>query len=239
VGIKEFIVLFEDLKVCNHQEWIAYCESLKNELHDFDICETVDILRDILIKLPTDTVIVSDVGNNEFWVSQAYVLSGIKNRIVYSKAFGALGNAVAKGIGAYYQSDKPVVCFIGDQGFQFNIQELQLIAQEKLPITVCVINNSASGMIRDRQVLKYDGACCGTTPDTGFGCPDIKSIAGAYGFDYSETYKCSNKPLIVELKIKEDIALKPNLPIGNNLKNMLPTLPDRIFKQLDIGVNKD
>lgn len=84
-----------------------------------------------------DIPIVCDVGNNEFWISRAYIYAEIKNRILYSRSFGTLGNALPKAIGIYYAVRNPVVCFTGDQGIQMNIQELQYIAEFKLPISDC------------------------------------------------------------------------------------------------------
>ncbi len=62
-------------------------------------------------------MIVSDVGNNEFWVSRAYEYSGICNRILYSKSFGTLGCAIGKAIGACYYTQRPVL--YGHPEFEF------------------------------------------------------------------------------------------------------------------------
>ena len=230
--IKDFILNIDNVQFSSCEQWLNYCKQLKETLHGFDSCETVERICDVLCETPEDSVIVADVGNNEFWVAQAYILAEVKNRILYSKAFGVLGNAVCKSIGAYYATRKPVICFIGDQGFQLNVQELQLVSQEQLPITICIINNRASGMIRDRQIVKY-GECCGTTPETGFDCPNIKKIANAYDIEYRTQFKKSNEPLIVELMIDEDVVLKPNLPVGNSCKEMEPLVPDDVFQLLD------
>ena len=43
---------------------------------------------------------------------------------------------------------------MGDQGIQFNLQELQYISQHRLPIAVIICNNSASDMMRDSERMK-------------------------------------------------------------------------------------
>lgn len=111
----------------NHKEWLEVCKTLKFQLKDEDVNETVLLLSKLLKTLPKDCIIVNDVGNNEFWMSKACVYAGIANRTLYSKSFGALGNALGKAIGAYYATKRPVVAFVGDQGVQMNIQELQYI----------------------------------------------------------------------------------------------------------------
>ena len=105
-------------------------------------------------KIDENIPMVCDVGNNEFWISRAYIYAGIKNRILYSRAFGTLGNALPKAIGVHYVMNSPIVCFIGDQGMQMNIQELQYIAEFKIPILIFIINNESSGMIKDNERIK-------------------------------------------------------------------------------------
>ena len=79
---------------------------------------------------------VCDVGNNEFWCSQSYVRFKLQNRMLYSKSFGSLGSAIAKAIGVFYKTGNTVICFIGDQGLQMNIQEFQFISNHRIPIKV-------------------------------------------------------------------------------------------------------
>jgi acetolactate synthase-1/2/3 large subunit len=109
----------------NHSSWIEICNRLDKELHYADINPAVDKIANILGKISRDFIVVNDVGNNEFWVSRASVLLGISNRVMYSKSFGVLGCGLGKAIGAHYGTNKPVICFIGDQGLLMNIQELQ------------------------------------------------------------------------------------------------------------------
>lgn len=51
-----------------------------------------------------------DVGNNEFWASKAYELSGVKARTYYSKSFGALGCSLAKSIGIFIKTKAYCMC---------------------------------------------------------------------------------------------------------------------------------
>ena len=138
-----------------HEEWIKICDILKTELKKEDINSAVKSIISVLKQIDKDTNVITDVGNNEFWVSRAAVESGCENRVLYSKSFGALGCGLGKAIGAYYATKKPVVIFVGDQGVQLNIQELQFISQHNLPITTVLLNNNSSGMIRDREAASY------------------------------------------------------------------------------------
>jgi acetolactate synthase-1/2/3 large subunit len=162
------------------------------------------------------------------------------HRTYYSKSFGALGCGLGKAIGVYYATRKPVLCFVGDQGLQINIQELQFIGQHKLPIMIVLINNSASGMIRDRE-LSYR-KFLHTTKNSGFGSPNYKSIAEAYDLNYyllneevelDSLMSYNNLPKLVEMCISEDLSLTPNLPKGAKCQDMQPALAKEKYEYLN------
>ena len=214
-----------------HKEWINVCDILKTELKKEDINSAIKSIMSVLKQIDKDMKLVADVGNNEFWVSRAAVESGCENRVFYSKSFGALGCGLGKAIGVYYATGKPVLCFVGDQGLQMNIQELQFISQHKLPIFILVINNHTSGMIKDRETVLYNHYVH-TTSDSGYQTPALKELANAYGIDYLAGIKEFNRlqpiktPLLVELIINSSIGLTPNLPKGRKCQDMTPELSE-------------
>jgi len=215
----------------NHEDWIAVCNILKKDLKQEDINSAIEAIISILNQVEKDTVVVTDVGNNEFWVSRAVVESGCKNRVLYSKSFGALGCALGKAIGAYYASRKPVVCFVGDQGMQLNIQELLFISQHQLPITIVLLNNRTSGMIRDREMV-YFKKPLHTTHESGYVSPDFKLIAESYGIKQSE-HAHSNGPTLIEIPVYSNLSLSPVLPRGKKCQDMEPCLPRERYEYLD------
>lgn len=213
-----------------HEEWIKVCDILKTELKKEDINPAIESIISVLKQTDKETIVVNDVGNNEFWVSRASVESGCENRVLYSKSFGALGCGLGKAIGVYYANLKPVICFVGDQGLQLNIQELHFIAQHKLPISVVLLNNHSSGMIRDRELAVYD-KCLHTTKESGYLPPDFKALSMAYGFKYG-TFSI-NEPSFVEITLDESIGLTPNLPRGKKCQDMQPALNNDKFEYLN------
>ena len=222
----------------NHDEWKATCDTIRRELWDTDVNDVVLAIGDILQKMDGVYTIVSDVGNNEFWVSRACVHSKNTNRVLHSKSFGALGNAIGKAIGAYYATHSPVVVFVGDQGFQMNIQELQYIAQHNLPITIVLLNNHSSGMIKDREKAAGYSYCLHTTLDSGYGVPDFSKIAKAYGIEY-HSYKSNmrlNKyphPQLIEVNIPDSVELTPSLPRGRDCQDMEPRIDNTLYNRLN------
>lgn len=218
----------------NYDGWHKTCNTLKEKLFSTDNNYIVKNLYRKFLHLNKDTVIVCDVGNNEFWVSRAYEMAGITNRVLYSKSFGVLGCGIGKAIGASMKTGKKVLLVIGDQGLQLNIQELQVVAQENLPIEIMVINNNASGMIEDREKQKYN-KLIHTTPDSGYSSVDLKNIARVYNLDYVQNNYNDNIscPIINELNVNEYIALNPLLPRGNSMQKMSPYIDEKLYQELD------
>ena len=208
----------------NHSEWLSICDTLRGKLRDTDLNIATDRISNILKDIPKEYSICCDVGNNEFWVSRACVLHDIKNRAFYSKSFGAMGCGLGKAIGIYYGTKKPVYCFVGDQGFQMNIQELQTIVQNDLPITIVLLNNQASGMIRDREIHLYEGRCVHTTKDSGYTTPNFEKIVEGYGL---ESFR------FMDVRIDEDLELYPQLPKGNPIQKMTYLLEEKLYDRLN------
>lgn len=221
-----------------HEEWIKVCDILKSELKKEDINPAIESIISVLKQTDKDTIIVTDVGNNEFWVSRAAVESGCENRVLYSKSFGALGCGLGKAIGTYYATHKPVLSFVGDQGLQMNIQELQFISQHQLPIMIVVLNNQSSGMIKDRESVVYNHYVH-TTSDSGYQLPVLKDVAKTYGINYTSDmcelngFHHLKKPVMVEVIIDSSIGLTPNLPKGRKCQDMTPELPEEKYEYLN------
>lgn len=222
--------LSAELDYGRHEGWLKICDLLKNELKQEDINPAIESIISFFRQVDTESIIVNDVGNNEFWVSRASVESGIENRVYYSKSFGALGCGLGKAIGAYYATKKPVVCFVGDQGLQINIQELQFISQHKLPISIFLLNNHSSGMIKDRELAVYD-KCIHTTKDSGYLAPDFKALAEAYGLKYGTL--STSGPSLMEIIMDESTGLTPNLPKGKRCQELEPSLSSEKFDYLN------
>ena len=75
---------------------------------------------------------------------------------------------------------KDIYCITGDGSIQMNLQELQTIAYNKLPIKIICFNNNGYLLIRHTQKNFMDGRLIGESPETGVGFPDMKKIAKSY-----------------------------------------------------------
>lgn len=147
--------------------------------------------------LDDNSIICLDVGQNQIWASQSLKLRK-NHRLLNSGGMGAMGFALPAAIGAYIARPSfKVIAIAGDGGIQMNIQELQTIVREKMPIKIIIINNKSLGMIRHFQEMYFEAKYCGTIQ--GYSTPDFIKISEAYGI---KSFKISNESQISELKEK-------------------------------------
>ncbi len=122
---------------------------------------------------------VVDVGNHQMWAAQSLEVSS-NQFFMTSAGMGAMGFALPAAIGASLaHNKKPVVVIAGDGCFQLNIQELQTIIREQIPIKMIVVNNNSLGMIRQFQDSYFNSRYLATY--WGYSAPDFEAIAKAYG----------------------------------------------------------
>ena len=93
-----------------------------------------------------------------------------------------MGFGLPGAIGAYY-ADKSnrTICIAGDGGFQMNIQELQSVVHNKIPLKIFILNSNGYLAISIMQKNLFKGSYFGSTPASGVSAPSFADIAKAYG----------------------------------------------------------
>lgn len=160
---------------------------------------------------------VTDVGNNQMWAAQSIeLLPG--QLFLSSGGMGAMGYSLPASIGASITLGKaPIVSISGDGGFQINIQELQTIRRNNLPVKIIILNNHCLGMIRQFQDAYFNS--CYQSTVWGYSPPDFEKIGYAYGIES----KTISEPEEVEEALKwlwrnpdEPSLLQVNIDIYTN-----------------------
>ena len=225
----------------DYSAWIRICDEIKKELSDVDKLDTGDLVNRVSQNFPEDVVITTDVGQNQVWVAQSIELKK-KQKVLFSGGHGAMGYSLPAAIGAYYASRKPVICVTGDGGLQMNIQELQFIVREKIPIKIVVLNNDALGMIRHFQEMYFNGNYYQTKPSGGYNAPNFKKVAEAYGirsicYDMNDlpdtiTGFDDDSPLLLEIMINENTYVFPKLEFGKPNQDQEPLLNREFYNHL-------
>jgi acetolactate synthase-1/2/3 large subunit len=109
----------------------------------------------VMDALPEGTAVVTDGGEAGNWVGDLVRSPGAGQHLRCGY-LGCLGISPGFAIGAARADpSRPVVCFAGDGGAGFNIQELDTMMRHKLPIVTVVLNNAEWGMSRNAQNLLY------------------------------------------------------------------------------------
>lgn len=240
IDLKEFVSYCSKQKValeCKNV-WITICKDIKNKLDYYDITVPVKKIMKYLEREEAGKTYVCDVGNNEFWFARAYEKVRPVGNVLYSKAYGTLGAALGRAIGAYYATKQEVVCVVGDQGFQYNIQELQYIAYWNIPIKIILLNNICSEMILDHEQRLFGNKLVHVTEETGYSIPDFKQIVEAYKIKYlseldAERNEWPSAPFVYEIFYEREEGLVPYLPKGYACQKMFPALDENLDNYLD------
>lgn len=165
--------------------WLDEIAALKaawpdlNELDAFTGINPNHFMHELSLAAKHVAAYVADVGNHQMWAGQSLELQP-GQAFITSGGMGAMGFALPAAIGYCLASGKkPVVVIAGDGAFQLNIQELQTIIRNQLPIKIVIINNQALGMIRQFQDSYFEGRHQSTY--WGYSAPNFTAIAEAYG----------------------------------------------------------
>lgn len=105
-----------------------------------------------------------------------------KRQGVYvTKGLSSMGNGLPAAIGAAYATNKKIVCVNGDGGFAMNIQELEVIRRDNLPVKMFILDNQGYSTVRNTQTNVFDGHFVGCNENSGLTIGNIKRVAEAYG----------------------------------------------------------
>ncbi len=130
---------------------------------------------------PGDSVVVDGGGTINQITFQSFVC-GRNQRIIISGALCSMGSGLPESIGvAMGRPRGRVIMLCGDGSFQFNVQELQTIFDNRLPVKMFVINNAGYLSIRHTQGGFLEKRFFGSSSGGGLGVPDICKVASAYG----------------------------------------------------------
>jgi len=121
---------------------------------------------------------VVDAGQHTWWAAQSIRLTG-DQRFVASTGLWSMGVALPNAIGAALATGGPVVAIVGDGAAQMNLQELQTIVRNRLPVKIVVVNNGCLGMVRQFQDAAMGGRHYSTV--IGYDTPDFLAVASGYG----------------------------------------------------------
>lgn len=159
---------------------------LQRHWEDKGLTNVYAFVKALSSRLPEDYVTV--VGNGSACVvgSHAYEIKE-GQRFIINSAIASMGYDLPAAIGVCKAlGNKEIVCITGDGSIQMNLQELQTILTNHLPIKIFIINNGGYHSIRQTQSnLFADHTKVGIGPESGdLSFPSFEKLAWAYGYPY-------------------------------------------------------
>ena len=223
IDAKDFMNILLGEELPDYTLWKDKCLKAKSILDSYDKTEGNLAVEKISELLPENPIVAVDVGQNQCWSAQSLNLKGTKGRILIGGGYGTMGCALPYAIGASIANNNSLTyCIAGDGGFQMNIQELETVKREKLPIKIFVLNNKVLGKISETQHHNHNDRYAQTTQESGYTVPDFQKIAEAYGIKsvtlnlYKDLDKYSDwlyddSPCLFNIILSEESSLVPKI----------------------------
>ena len=246
-----------------HKDWIEKIQLLKNKypvfLDEYNYTPTkinsFYFMEKLSPFLNENNIVVTDMGTSFTCTMQSLKTDGLF-RLFTSYSLCPMGFGLPGAIGAYYGSkNKSIICICGDGGIQMNIQELQTLIHNKIPIKIFVLNNNGYLAISLMQDNLFEGKYIGSNSSSGVSSPKFSAVASAYGIksfvvnNQTELNKLLpeilslNETVLCEIMMVENQKLIPKLQsqrdvsgnfISASLENMFPYLPKEELNEIMI-----
>jgi acetolactate synthase-1/2/3 large subunit len=188
----------------------------ESQIHSGDVIEYLNE------KLASDAIVGTDVGAALLTGHYMYEQSGTR-RFFTSQGLGEMGFGLPGAIGAYFADiSRQIVCLNTDGALMFNLQELQVVKEHKIPLKLFVFNNFGYSMIKISQENLFDGRLAGSDTKSGVSFPNFSEIASTFGFGYTA------------IKSKDDLS-KMDTPLKSNQAELIEIVMDpeqRYFPRL-------
>jgi acetolactate synthase-1/2/3 large subunit len=212
------------------QVWLAWCKERQRRfpvvLPEYWNNEKVNpycFMETLFGQLEEDQIVVSANGTACVVSFQTAELKP-GQRLWTNSGCAAMGYDLPGAIGACKASgDKPVVCLAGDGSIMMNLQELQTIVGNRLPVKIFILNNSGYVSIFQSQRNAFGGVEVGGGPKSGVTFPDVGRLSEAFGLPFRRCARhedmaqaisdtmAMDGPVVCEVMLDENIPFAPKL----------------------------
>ena len=138
--------------------------------------------------------------------NQAYVIQK-GSRMANNSAIASMGYGLPAAIGTCIGGGrKETICLEGDGSIMMNLQELQTILTNKLPIKIFLINNGGYHSIRITQTNLFSNHCkVGIGEESGdLSFPQFELLAKAFGYPYYSAKSNAEMKSVVDTVLSLD-----------------------------------
>lgn len=195
---KDFLTKMDsmvDEKVGNQNDWIRTCQNWKKNYpvvqsrqweENGKTANVYAFVKYLSSRLPENSLTAVSNGACCVVGNQTYVIQK-GSRMANNSAIASMGYGLPAAIGTCIGGGRRnTICLEGDGSIMMNLQELQTIITNKLPIKIFLINNNGYHSIRITQTNLFgDHAKIGIGEESGdLSFPEFKKIAEAFGYRY-------------------------------------------------------
>ena len=175
------------------------------------------LIHELNCVLPEDALLVADGGFAAHWSGLLYDVKRVGRGFIPNRGFASIGYGLPGAMGvALGRPSAPVVALTGDGGFNMAIGELETAVRLKLPITIIVINNAASGYVKALQHLMYGPGAYQSSDLMEMNYAQIAGTLGCHGIRVeepcalsgaiSEALAVADRPTIIDVVVTRDPA---------------------------------
>lgn len=189
--------------------WLETCQRWKKEYpavlprHWKENGKTANVyafIRYLSSRLPENSLTAVSNGACCVVGNQAYVIQK-GSRMANNSAIASMGYGLPAAIGTCIGGGRSnTICLEGDGSIMMNLQELQTILTNKLPIKIFLINNNGYHSIRITQTnLFSEHSKVGIGPESkDLSFPDFRKIAEAFGYPYYSAHSNGEMKCVVD-----------------------------------------
>lgn len=213
-----------------HRKWLAWCRERNARypavLPEYWSQEEVNpycFMDELFRCLPHDANIVT--GNGSACVigfQVAHLKKG--QRLWTNSGCATMGYDLPAAIGVHKASGgKSVVAIAGDGSIMMNLQELQTISGNRMPIKIFILNNNGYVSIFHSQRNFFNGHEIGGGPKSGVSFPDFAKLIPGFGLPFVrcahhvdltnaiQATLCVDGPAVCEIMLDEHQPFAPKL----------------------------
>jgi len=162
--------------------------------------------------LPRETIVTTEVGQNQMW-SLAHFQAYGPRQFITSGGLGTMGFGFPAALGAKVaRPDVPVLDIAGDGSFAMTENAMATSIEEQIPVTVVVLNNRMLGMVAQWHRMFYGRRYCNVELGRSPCFPKLAEAYGAAGVrvgDYNELSEAVKNALKSEITTVIDVPVSP------------------------------
>jgi len=152
-----------------------------------DLIRPQKVIWDVRQVMGPDDILISDVGAHKMWIARYYHCHE-PNTCLIPNGFCSMGFALPGAISAQLvYPDRKVLAICGDGGFMMNVQEMETARRLNSNIVVMCWVDGGYGLIAWKQDTSF-----GRHTDLGFGNPNFRQLASAFGWTGFEVVNSSD-----------------------------------------------